>query len=60
MISIRPLLMLLVLSVFALGCSQAEPKKILPVTPEQKAANDKAHDEMKANAGTPAPAAPAK
>ena len=60
MISIRPLLMLFVLSVFALGCSQAEPKKVPTITPEQKAAGDKAHEEAKAKTAPSDPAAPAK
>ena len=60
MISIRPLLMLFVLSAFALGCSQAEPKKMPTITPAEKAAGDKAHDEAKAKMAPSTPAAPAK
>jgi hypothetical protein len=59
MISIRPLLMLFVLSTFALGCSKEEPKKIPAATPEQKAAADKSHDEAKKKMESTAPA-PAK
>ncbi len=47
MISIRPLLMLFVLSAMALGCSKEEPKKAVTITPEVKATQDKSHEEMK-------------
>ena len=60
MISIRPLLMLFVLSAFALGCSKAEEKKMPTITPEQKAAADKAHEEGKSKMAPSTPAAPAK
>ena len=60
MISIRPLLMLFVLSAFALGCSKAEEKKMPVVTPAEKAAGDKAHEEAKAKMAPTTPAAPAK
>lgn len=36
------------LSALVFGCGGGEPKKIPETTAEQKAANDKAHEEMKA------------
>ena len=55
--SIRTLLSLFVLSAIAIGCSQAEPKKVPVQTPEQKTAADKAHDDAKkSNAGSTTPA----
>lgn len=60
MISIRPLLMLFVLSAFALGCSKAEEKKLPTLTPAEKTAGDKAHEEAKAKTAPSDPAAPAK
>ena len=59
MISIRSLIMLSLLSLITLGCSQEEPKKMPTVAPDQKAANDKSHEEMKAQMTGGGSAAPA-
>ena len=59
MTTLKTFFMLMVAAMLAVGCSQAEPKKNAELTPEQKAANEKAHEEMKKNTGgttTPAPA----
>jgi hypothetical protein len=54
MISNRLSAGLVVLSAAIVGCSGAEPKKLPTVTPEQKATQDKEHEEMKAKMQTPA------
>jgi len=49
-----PLVVLFALSAMSIGCSKTEDKKVPPMTPETKAANEKAHEEAKARAAKPA------
>jgi hypothetical protein len=61
MISSRLSISAIVLSAAFIGCGGGvEPKKIPPVTPEQKAELDKQHAEMKAKTEGGTTAAPAK